>query len=40
MCPAGAFLAKIEASAQQFVNPGSNHVKIPMKKKKNKTHFY
>jgi len=27
-----AFLAKIEASDQQFLNFGFNHVKIPMKK--------
>jgi len=33
-----AFLAKIETSAQRFVNPSSNHVKIPIKKsKKNRT---
>jgi len=31
-----AFLAKIEASAQQFLNPGSNNVKILMKKE----HFF
>jgi len=27
-----AFWAKIEASVQRCFNPGSNHVKIPMKK--------
>jgi len=26
-----AFSTKIEASDQRFFNPGSNHVKIPMK---------
>jgi len=36
MHPMDAFLAKIEASDQRFFNPGSNHVKIPMKKE----HFF
>jgi len=34
--PFDAFWAKIEASDQRFINPGSNHVKIHMKKE----HFF
>jgi len=30
----------MEASAQQFFNLSSNHVKIPMKKEEKKSHFY
>jgi len=32
MCPLDAFLAKREASAQRFFDPGFNPVKIPVKK--------